>query len=237
LADEEALEPLENIPEDKLDLTILTRGERRVWLARKRGRSWEQIAGANTNAARSRWKNARQKLEKAYLKEERKAEQEATLLAELTNPERRTLAEIATEAGVHPSTTSRMASKLDREYVNLQVAEKDFQKGKLKLLYGHTAQRILENVTQEDIENASLRDKLVAAAVATDKHLLLDGQPTEILSVKEMSGLDELAKMLVQEIARRGQSIETQGTMPKTAVLGEQSLDRIADRKLLDRTP
>ncbi len=67
-------------------------------------------------------------------------------------------------------------------------------------------------MTDEDIEKASLRDKLVASGIATDKMLALDGEPTEVYSVAELANLDELCAALLTEAKRRGISIDSEPT-------------------------
>jgi hypothetical protein len=47
-------------------------------------------------------------------------------------------------------------------------------------MYERLNRKILESVTAEDIEKATLQQKSVSAAIMTDKALLLRGEPTQI---------------------------------------------------------
>ena len=65
-----------------------------------------------------------------------------------------------------------------KRYLELpDVAEqvKD-EKAKLASLFEGIARRTIEKVTDLDIEKAGLRDKMVAAGIATEKSLLLKGE-------------------------------------------------------------
>ncbi len=199
----------------EFDLSALTDTERRYWTAREKGQRWKTMEPKDPNRARTVYMKAKSKLERLWLQRE----QESRTLAAISTPEARSILHIAKEEGVHPEAAKFMARKADRHYVNLMAAEKEVQKSTLRNLYGHTSLKILESITQKDIDDASLRDKLVAAAVATDKSLLLDGQPTEVYSIKELASLDELSKALMGELRRRGLEIEPNATPARVGVL------------------
>ena len=105
-----------------------------------------------------------------------------------------------------PAGGSHLLKKLQREGLTLSRALGEVSRSETRDLFQHRAWEILEAITPADIEKASLRDKVLSAAIATDKALLLDGQPTEILSIKQMENLDELAGMMLAEAKRRGQT-------------------------------
>lgn len=202
--------------ESEFDLAALTDRERRIWTQRKQGKRWVEIdPDRGGEAARSTFNHAQSKLERLWLQ----ADKEARTLEAISTPEARSILAIAEEEGVNPGAAKQLARKADRHYVNLEAAEKEVQKSTLRNLYGHTSLRILESITQKDIEDASLRDKLVAAAISTDKALLLDGQPTEVYSIKELASLDELSQALMGELRRRGLEVDPVAVTARVGVI------------------
>jgi len=65
-------------------------------------------------------------------------------------------------------------------------------------------ERVLGGVTDEKIDKASLRDVAIAYGVLIDKKQLLEGKPTQILSVEERQELSDLLPALLREAERRG---------------------------------
>ena len=64
--------------------------------------------------------------------------------------------------------------------------------------------RIVSSITDEQIAKTGLRDKMVAMGILVEKHQLLKGQPTQILSIDRRQKMLELAKALQGELERRG---------------------------------
>ena len=134
----------------------------------------------------------------------------AALYDEFTTPNGRSLARIAEDLDLPYALARQLIKRLEREYVALERPMGDVRRTELRDLFAHNAHRILTRITEKDIEKANLRDKLIAAAIGTDKFQLLDGQPTEIFSIKELENLDALAGLLHQELQRRQLSATTE---------------------------
>ena len=132
-------------------------------------------------------------------------EQTAAIVADLTAPMQATLRQIAEDAGVSDDVVGKLAKALKTKGLTLYRALGEVTKPETKQLYEHLAWRLLSSITTKDIEKAGLKDKMLAAAIATDKGLLLGGQPTEILSIPQMENMDELARLLLREAKNRGQ--------------------------------
>jgi hypothetical protein len=81
-----------------------------------------------------------------------------------------------------------------------------------RVLFGHFAQKILRSIRVEDINDAKLKDKVLAAAIATDKWQLLSNRPTQIVSTEERRKLDVLVKVVLEEASRRGLEIDVTPT-------------------------
>jgi len=126
----------------------------------------------------------------------------AEALVELSAREQ-SMADIAREVNLPYSTVRGLAKRLSKGMVPLERALGEIKRTELRDLYADVNWRVLARVTDADIEKASLRDKLVAAGIATDKMNIMDGQPTQVFSVPELENLDKLAVMLLREVERR----------------------------------
>ncbi len=84
------------------------------------------------------------------------------------------------------------------------------KKGELSAKFEGLAHTIVDSVTPEDIRKASLRDKMIAVGILTEKVLLLRGRPTQIVAnsigretyreLQERFGLsEEEARKIVSE--------------------------------------
>jgi hypothetical protein len=134
-------------------------------------------------------------------------DQTAAVVVDLADPLHGTYAEIAKEHGVSRGVVDALARKLKKMPALMRAVGEPAGKSRTKALYEHVAERVLLSIDDDAIKEAGLRDRVVAAATATDKALLLDGQPTEILSVPQMENLDSLCEMLLKEAKRRGQLV------------------------------
>lgn len=131
-------------------------------------------------------------------------EQTADAIAAAADPLFATIREIAVEAGLTQSQASAVVHRMRARGLLLGRALGDITREETKRLYEYRANEILLSITTKDIEQASLYQKMTSAAIATDKALLLDGQPTQILSIQQLDNLDKLAANLLHEIERRG---------------------------------
>lgn len=113
-------------------------------------------------------------------------------------------ARAARESGLSPAMANKIKKKLDRELLPVKLAVRKVKTSQLLDLTADRAQRILEGITQEDIDKAGLRDKAVAAAIFIEKRQLLSGEPTHLIGVQDRRHLGDLTKALMLEAQRRG---------------------------------
>jgi hypothetical protein len=86
---------------------------------------------------------------------------------------------------------------------------KSVRKERLTQLWGTRAEQSLGGMTTDKFEKASLKDLAIMAGIATDKLLLLRGQPTEIIRTEDdRRTLAELASAFVIEARRRNVEID-----------------------------
>ncbi len=64
---------------------------------------------------------------------------------------------------------------------------------------------ILDSVTPEDLEKASLKDKFISAAICYDKNALASGQPTQIHS--QIESYNAMAERIYKRAIERGDEI------------------------------
>ena len=110
---------------------------------------------------------------------------------------------------------SRVAKALVKasELVSLSTLpvppKRKYNKEELKTDVQYLSQRVttwlLEGDRLERLMNESkLKDIMVTLGITTEKLLLLEGQPTQIISQQQHQKIDELLPALLTEIKRRG---------------------------------
>ena len=124
----------------------------------------------------------------------------------LTDP-LETIRGMCRKTGMPPATAAALMKRLETRYLPVKQEVEKVKTEVLLDLFGSTAKRIMASISPEDIDEAKLRDKAVAAGIFTDKTLLHQGQPTQVYSVKELESLEELSRMMVAEARRRGSRI------------------------------
>ena len=139
-------------------------------------------------------------------------EKAAEVMDALTDPFRRSIAQVARECGVNYDVARRLERRLATQFLPLERAVGEVKRTELRELFAQTDWRVLTRITDEDIERAPLRDKMVAAGIAIDKMRALDDEPTEVYSAAELANLEELSGLLLREVKRRGISIDPDST-------------------------
>ena len=102
------------------------------------------------------------------------------------------------------STTRALVERLRARYGPLVVEAKEVEAEVLRDLFGTNALRVLEAVSDEDIEKAGLRDKAVVSGIYVDKHQLLSGLPTQRYTVEDHRHIDELLQEAIRVARMRG---------------------------------
>ena len=114
---------------------------------------------------------------------------------------------------------SRVAKALVKasELVSLSTLpvppKRKYNKDELKTDVQYLSQRVttwlLEGDRLERLMNESkLKDIMVTLGITTEKLLLLEGQPTQIISQQQHQKIDELLPALLTEIKRRGVTVD-----------------------------
>ena len=104
---------------------------------------------------------------------------------------------------------ARPISAAETPHVSSGCEAKRVRAERLDALWGTRAEQSLAGMTTEKLEKASLRDLAVMAGIATDKLLLLRGQPTEIVRTEaDRMDLQALVAEFLVEAKRRNVEID-----------------------------
>jgi len=160
----------------------------------------------------------------------RPPEEQAEAMFAAMDPMMRSIKEAATEAGVSSAVMGKFMKLLQGELRSVQSEVTEIRMDKLQKLFGGKLERVVDSINQEDIDNASLKDKAIAAGILTEKWLLLRGQPTQILAIEERRQLDEIAPLIIAEAKRR--SIELSRDPISGSYAPQRNEPRIRDAAL-----
>lgn len=73
----------------------------------------------------------------------------------------------------------------------------------------HLIERVLGAITDDKLDKAHARDLAIVYGVLIDKKQLLEGKPTQILSIEERRDLKDLLPLLLLEAERRQITVRT----------------------------
>jgi len=136
--------------------------------------------------------------------EDRDPEKTAAMIDLATNPAIRSVQAACKDAGLPYDTTRNLVKRLDRD---LQPVARELKRVKTDSLvreFENVGLAALQSITQEDLEKASAYQRILIAAISIDKRELLDGRPTERMSVEDRRQIPELMTALLVEAERRG---------------------------------
>jgi hypothetical protein len=114
------------------------------------------------------------------------------------------LAEAARECGMPVSAANHLMDRANRRY---QPVIRELARIKTDTLvreFEHLGLEALQSITTSDLENVNAYQRALIAAISIDKRELLDGRPTERISVEDRRKLPEIINALMIEAERRG---------------------------------
>ncbi len=157
--------------------------------------------------------------------EETDREDVAEAIVVASDPGVSNFARAARESGLSPAMSNKIKKRLDRDLLPVKLAVREVKTSQLLGLTADRAHRILDSISQEDIDKAGLRDKAVAAAILLEKRQLLSGEPTHLIGVQDRRHLGDLTKALMLEAQRRGITIDTSPIDGSVRCLDENSTE------------
>jgi hypothetical protein len=155
------------------------------------GRTTTQVGGQNKDTQRPLW-------------ERKDPDELARAMVTLANPAEESIAQIARDLDLPIQTATAIAKAMNGRLLPLTRALGEVTKKELSDLAAERAYAIGVSIDDAAIQKMQPYQRAIAFCALTDKHLLLEGQPTQVLSVKEMKGLDELMSLMITEARRRG---------------------------------
>jgi hypothetical protein len=112
---------------------------------------------------------------------------------------------LAIRLGITRDVASGIVKKLRTSLAPVRDDIRAVKRDYLKRRWGVVAQDALDAITPEKLEKANVRDLGILGGIATDKLLLLQGLPTQIVRTEgDRAKLSDLAFELVREMKRRG---------------------------------
>ena len=121
-----------------------------------------------------------------------------------TNPLLDNVAAACREAGLPADATRAFLKRLETEYLPVQQEAGRLKTDFLVREFESLAKNALAAITEKKLDDTSAYQLALIAAIATDKRELLDGRPTERLSVEDRRTAMELLPALLIEAERRG---------------------------------
>jgi hypothetical protein len=122
-----------------------------------------------------------------------------------TDGERLSEAAIAKRLNLPPETAALVAKEIRSIYFPTSIEMRNVKLEKLRDLWGMRAEEALAQLTPERISGASPKDLAIIAGIATEKLLLLRGQPTQIIRTeRDRLKVEVLANAFMDEAKRRG---------------------------------
>ncbi len=112
---------------------------------------------------------------------------------------------IAEKLGIPYATAGHIANKLHTTQIQTKDEIRKVKRDYLLRRWGVVAADALDAITAEKLEKANVRDLGILGGIATDKLLVLQGLPTQIVRTEgDRQKLGELAEALMIEMSRRG---------------------------------
>lgn len=139
--------------------------------------------------------------------EETRPEKAAAAIDAATDPFT-SIREVAKRAGLPNTTTQQLIKRLESRYRPLNDELKTLKHTELLAMIEDRLHRALTYLDDFVLAGSSARDLAVIAGVLFDKRQLLNSEPTAIHSYAEIKTMQQTAKLLVEELNRRGEIVE-----------------------------
>jgi hypothetical protein len=143
-----------------------------------------------------------------------------------------TVKAIAKRLNIPQTTANAIAMELRSVYFPTKIELQNVKLDYLKDLWSMRAMQALSAMTPEKFAKSGLRDLGIMAGIATDKLLLLRGQPTQIVrNEADRTKIDVLAKAFIAEAERRGYEVEANAATGEVDITYDISRSAFNDRK------
>ncbi len=208
------------------DTRTLTERQAQIVQLREEGLSLSAIAdrlGTSKGSVSSSLRAAKAKAAatgapKAFAQtcEVKKPEKTARALDLATDPFA-TIEAAAKKCGFPPTTLKQLMRRMRVRYAPLNDAIREVKDRELALLCGDRAHRCLTYMDDFSMAGASVKDLAISAGVMIDKSRLLKDQATHVIKIQDIRKLDEMAKVMHDEMERRGMLVDVTPEKEKVA--------------------
>ncbi len=126
-------------------------------------------------------------------------------------------------AGLPEQAVTGLIRRLRAQYGEVTEELKNLHSGQIATMLTDKATLALSYIDDYTLAQSSAKDCAIIVGILLVKRQLLRGEPTQIISVEERQGLDELAKAIMGESERRGLLIDLE---PSEVTIVEPSQER-----------
>jgi len=172
----------------------------------------EQL-GMTTHRVNSTWKRVREKVgiepsqgrDTDGIKIEYKDPEAAAAFMDLvTEPGFEGVAEAAKESGLPLRAAQGLVNRMQENYEPVKREVDRIKTDTFVKKAEFLALRFWDSITDEDIKSIDAYKRVIAGAILVDKRELLDGRPTERISVEDRRALPDIMAALLKEAQVRG---------------------------------
>jgi len=128
----------------------------------------------------------------------------AELIDKLTDPGESNITKAARECGLPLQTAQQLAKRVETEYLPVKKEVERIKTDSLVRKFETLAYEAVNSITMDELKDLDAYKRTLVAAIATDKRELLDGRPTERISIDDRRALPEMMLILEREARRRG---------------------------------
>lgn len=132
---------------------------------------------------------------------------------------------LAEELGLKPAVVSRLVRRMRAKYQPITGELRQHKTSEILAMIEDRVGRALGYLDDQVLSEAKAKDLAITLGILLEKRQLLRGEPTQILSVEERQGLNELLPRLIAEAKRRGLAIDVYGG---EAVVAPPEPERVA---------
>jgi uncharacterized radical SAM superfamily Fe-S cluster-containing enzyme len=138
--------------------------------------------------------------------EYRDPEKAAKAIDAITEPLQSNLSEVARKCDMPPRVAEDLDKRLQRDYQPVYNDVKRIKDDVFIKALEHNAMAALESITPEKLEKTNAYQATLIAAISLDKRLLIEGRPTQNISltVEDRRSLKDLMAEIVTIAERRG---------------------------------
>lgn len=149
----------------------------------------------------------------ATMLETRRPEDTAEFLLAFATEPWSSIGDLAERCGLNPRTAQNLAKRIEQRYQPVVEKVRDISGKEMLRKLDQKTHMLVDAIDQDTINNTAgakggLKDIAIAFGILAEKRQLLQGRPTQILSVEERVNLSTILPELIREAERRGLTVD-----------------------------